>query len=173
MSKKIMVAIAAVLVLCGAWYFGSPRWTLYQMRSAAEAKNADKLASYIDFPSLRDSLKKQMKAQLAAKTLEADDGFAALGALFAANMVDGLIDGMITPDSMRLMFDRAETADAGKQVQRPMGMDATQATFERTGFSAFRLHTDGKKNGGALEFHREGLGWKLAAIQLPADALAD
>ena len=54
--NRILAAAALLLLLAAAgWWFGSPWWTLWRMREAAQAGNSDALAAYIDVPALRAS----------------------------------------------------------------------------------------------------------------------
>ena len=172
MSKsKLYVAIAAlVVVLLGAgWYFGSPRWTLHQMQTAAQEKDADKLAGYIDFPALRASLKEQMKAKMAAEMMKVkdDNPFAAMGAAFAVNMIDGMVEALVTPTAMREVFANAPEPkpDEGK-----IGVRVKNLEMERVGLSEFRLVNQEDKTGSSLIFKRDGLGWKMTEIRVPAES---
>lgn len=161
---------AAVLLIAvvGGWYWGSPQYTLHQMRAAAEAGDSDKLAEYIDFPSVRASLKEEMKARAATEMMKPDNkGLAAIGAAFAMNMVDGMVDGMVTPTTMRKVF-------AANKNKGPEGVTKVDATREdlvinRSGFDRFTLHPAKNKDTEAgLIFTRHGLGWQLSALRMPA-----
>ena len=107
MRRKWLAVAAVLIVLVSAavWYFESPAWTLKQMAEAAQARDADKLSSYIDYPKLRESTKSQLKAAMAAKlTSGSSNGFEALGMMMGMSMVDNMIDGMLSPDGMEAMF---------------------------------------------------------------------
>lgn len=170
--NKIVVAAVVVAALVAGWYFGSPRWTLHQMAQAAEARNGEKLAAYIDFPALRESTKSQLKAQMAVKATEASEegGFGALGAMMGMAMIDPMIDGLLTPETMRAMF--AKASEAGAEAPKPFGADATNSSIVQEGLGQFRLHSkDAKGEGGDLIFKRHGLSWKLAEIRVPNDLM--
>lgn len=171
MSKaKIYVIVAALVAaaLGAGWYFGSPRWTLHEMQAAAEAKDADKLAGYIDFPALRASLKEQMKAKMAAEMVKMkdDNPFAVLGAAFAVNMVDGMVEALVTPTAMREVFANAPEP---KPEEGKIGVRVKNLEMERVGLSEFRLLNQEDKTGSSLIFKRDGLGWKLTELRAPAE----
>ncbi len=171
--RKLIVATIVIALLGAGWYFGSPRWTLYQMREAAQDRDSDKLAGYIDFPNLRDTTKSQLKAQMAVKATQAGDGLEGLGAMFAMAMIDPMIDGFLTPDTMRAMFARdaaAEKPAAGEQ-KAPFAVDANEARIEQDGMDQFRLVTAAEDEADII-FKRHGLGWKLSEIRIPQDALS-
>ena len=47
--RGIVVAGCAIIIVAAAgWYWGSPWWTLYRMREAARAGDAEVLARYVD-----------------------------------------------------------------------------------------------------------------------------
>lgn len=161
--------LAAPLLLAGGWYWGSPYWTLKQIRDAAQAGNSDALATHVDFPALRADMKAEMAAQVMAKSKQDDGGFGKLGEIFALAMVDKLIDGMISPAGLRVMFAGADTVDGSNS--KPLQMNMDDVRIEHTGLSGFKLHrakTGDEK--AVLVFARDGLGWKLVGVDFPAEA---
>ncbi|HEX8214868.1 MAG TPA: DUF2939 domain-containing protein [Allosphingosinicella sp.] len=197
-NKRIAIAAAALVALAAGWYFGSPRWTLWQMSRAAEARDSEKLAAYIDFPTLRETTREQMKAQLAAKARQgggADDGFGALGAMMGLAMIDPMIDGLLTPETMRMAFEKVpDVGDSGAEAggsgadkrgsgagaggsgagasaaggnKGPLGIDPDDMKLVHKGPNEFRLRKkDAKGEAGDLIFRRHGLGWKLEEVRL-------
>lgn len=170
MKKNTVIAAVVVLIALGAaWYWGSPRWTLHEMKAAAEAGDTDKLASYIDFPAVRTSLKEEMKAQAAVQMMKPENkGFAAIGAAFAMNMVDGMVDGLVTPTTMRKVFLANKQRGGSEGITK---IDATgdDLVIERIGFERFILHPARSNVADAgLVFVRHGLGWQLSALRMPA-----
>ncbi len=178
MRRNWIWAAIALLVLAagGGWYFGSPAWTLKQMATAAQAHNADKLSVYIDYPKLRDSTKSQIKAAMSAKIAAgSSNGLEAVGMMIGLGMVDNMVDGILSPDGMTAMFamDKAKQAN-GQAAKKPMGLDAANREIVRDGFDRFRLHEKGKPGqDGDLIFERNGLGWKLVQIKVPAGLFND
>src|SRR5690348_11222134 len=114
MRKSWIVAAFAMLIIAAAgWYLESPSWTLKQMADAAQARDAEKLSGYIDYPKLRETTKSQLKAAVAAKlTSDTSNGFEALGMMIGMSMIDNMIDGILTPEGMEAMFARVKAQDA-------------------------------------------------------------
>lgn len=163
MKQRFVLAALVLFIVAGAgWYFGSPRWTLYQMKAAAEAGDIDTLASYVDFPKLRASLKDEVKAKAAAQ-LQSGKGLEALGAMLAINMVDGLIDGMVTPSVLQKVFVRDK--ESGPEGMANIDATADDLIIARSGFDRFVLRRP-NAGAGALIFERFGLGWKLTGMRL-------
>jgi hypothetical protein len=182
-----IAALIGICVLFAAWVFGSPHWTLYQMRDAAQDRDADAFAKYIDFPPLRESLKSQLRAQMLAEAQRPENarGFGAAGAMIAMAFVDPMIDGLLTPDAMRVMFAQREDAapqeqrapldvnigNAAPQEQRaPLGVNTEDASVTY-GLNEFHLRTGEASGSAVVVFTRHGLSWKLSDIRIPADAL--
>lgn len=167
-TKLLSIAAVVIALLLGAgWYFGSPKWTLYQMRTAAVEKDAKKLEGYVDFPSVRESIKSQVKAHMVREMeKEKDNPFAGLGIAIAMGMTDSLVEGLVTPSAMQAMFDsQPKTEDADKLSK----IDASQLQITRSGLSEFELKDPNDASGANLFFRREGLGWKLVDIRVPMD----
>ena len=140
-SKWILAAAAALALLAAGWWFGSPWWTLWRMREAAEAGDSATLASYIDFPAVRASTRAQLRPRLGG-----------LGAALARPAVDALV----SPTALRLALLRKR--------ERP---DGAGLDLIRTGAGEFRLHREGAGGGrGDLVFRRRGLGWKLVEVRI-------
>lgn len=185
MRRKSWIIAAVVLLVLGAsagWYFASPAWTLKQMADAAEARDAEKLSAHIDYSKLRESTKSQMRAAMGAKLADGSaNGFEALGLAIGMGFVDRMVDGLVTPEGMAAMFANAKrqgqaapSGPAGRAARKPMGLDASNREIIREGFNRFRLHEKGKPGqDGDLIFERDGLGWKLVAIDMPKDLFAD
>jgi len=171
MKTKLYAALAALIIIAAGagWYFGSPSWTLHEMQAAAEAKDADKLSAYIDYPTLRTSLKEQMKAKMATELakMKDDNPFAALGAALAVNLVDGMVDGMVTPAAMREVFANAPEP---KRDEGKIGVRLKNLDMERVSLSEFRLVNRTDKTGSSLIFKRDGLGWKMTEIRVPTES---
>ena len=169
--KKIIIIAVVVAALVGGWFYGSPWWTLHQMRSAAEARDADKLARYVDFPALREDLKADMSAMMVSEMEKnPQGGIGAIGATFAMAMIGPMVDGMITPQAIEAMF-KSQAAKEAAQPKRPGKADLEEAgpgvdpDIERVSFDEFRAKGKGKD--GAVIFKRHGLGWKMSGLDIP------
>jgi hypothetical protein len=184
--------IAAPLALVGGWYWASPYWTLRGMRDAVQAKDVDALAAYVDFPALRADVKPQISANMLAVMSKEMGSLGPLGKVFGPTMVDkladGIVDSIISPTGLRLMFEGNAIADGAKQAPVPLDtsdadivvtangpsplfsafpMQTGDAAIERIGLSEFKLRNTKPGHAPAvLIFHRDGLGWKLAGIDL-------
>lgn len=137
-----LTAAAALLALLAAgWWFGSPWWTLWRMREAAQAGDSEALAAYVDFPALRASTRAQLR-------------LGPVGGLLAGPAVDALV----SPEALKLALKLALGSGRGSGS----GSEASGVELVRTGASEFRVEREGRN----LVFRRHGLGWKLEEIRL-------
>jgi hypothetical protein len=147
-SRTMAGLAAALFVLLGAgWWFGSPWWTLWKMREAAEAGDAHALAAYIDFPALRASTREQLGARLGP-----------LGGLVAGPA----LDAAISPEALRLALGKGLGSASRGGGARGEESEPQDVDISRTGASEFRVR--GRRSD--LVFRRHGLGWKLEEIRL-------
>jgi hypothetical protein len=171
-TRWLMVAVAALVAAAAGWWFSSPWWTLKAMRAAAAAHDEPALSAHVDYPALREDMKGEVMKQVTTD----GRGVAGLGSIGAqvANAIAGpMIDAVVTPRGVEAMF-RAESAQekvgrtavisGAKLPKLPSAKD--QPIIERHGLSEFTVR--GREAGSAsLVFHRDGLRWRLAGIDLP------
>lgn len=168
-------ALAAIVVACAgiaAYWYWSPWLALRAMQSAAVAHDAGAFNAHVDYPRVRDSLKAQLSAQMAgqmARSPEANNPLAALGAMLGKTMTDKMVDAMVRPETiMQIMqsgqFGPSAPAAApqasengpagskwivvregtGKLIAMPGGGTAApdkqlRIVFERSGFAHWNL----------------------------------
>ena len=182
MNKKYL-AIPALFALALAWFIAAPWITVHQIRTAAQSRDAQALAEYVDFESVRASLKEQMNA-LVLRKMSGENGkalnpLAALVAPVAGVVVDKMVDAYVTPSGVaRLMAGRepeeqAPTVprdDAAQAPTEPRG-DAqrplARAKMGYRGMNRFVITTHGRQGDTQFVLGRRGLGWKLTEIILP------
>ncbi|MBP7000689.1 DUF2939 domain-containing protein [Amaricoccus sp.] len=162
-------AAFAFLVAGAVWAIASPWWTLREMRAAAAARDPAALAAHVDFPALRESLKSELAAAMLAEAAAQPDGAAALGAALGVAMIDPLVDGLVSPAGLRMMF-AAEPARGGAAPLGGFGAEGELA-IDRDGFSTFRVARRDAPAEAALVFRRDGYAWKLAGVELPEAGL--
>lgn len=162
MKRWMIALVVLLLVAIGGWAVGSPYYTLWQMKRAAEARDIDALAGHVDFDRVRDSV----KTQLSDRMRGSGEAGGVIGALVRAGIADTVVDAAVSPEGMRFIFAAAPLA----QSARPgtIRMKANEMRFRRVAFDRFELT---RSDGAALRFRLHGMGWKLEAIQLPPDAL--
>lgn len=102
-----MKILGAIIILAGLFYVAWPAYSAYQLKVALESGDAAGLERGIDFPSVRESLRPAVTAQLsqslksAAKgTLGGDALVDKLGADALPKLVDAGLDTLLTPEAL-------------------------------------------------------------------------
>lgn len=172
MSKGKIFAIVGALVLALGivWYFASPSYAMMQLRDAAMSGDEAELEEAVDFPRVRETLKSDIKAQVAQEVAKGgEDGMAAMGAAFAMAMIDPMIDGFINADTIAAMVREGKLERNASAPAEPREEAQTDWEIERDGLSRFVARPTGEDTEDApgLVFERDGLGWKLVEIDMP------
>jgi len=183
--RKLYILVAVAILLGVGAYFGSPYWTIHQIRNAAEAGQGDRLADYVDFPAVRESVKTQLAASM-QKDLNGpkmkNNPFAALGQSLAVGLVNTMVDAMITPDGIANMIRSGHVArTAAPSAAATSAAPAPTAPAEpdnrpklRQGYEGMNIFKaallDPKTGEDLMEavLSRQGMfAWRLTAISIP------
>lgn len=178
MQRKVIygLALTVIAAVVGVWFWFTPHIAANNMKKAVEANDSATLSSYINFPSLKESLKANFNAMLATEVVKSKDSnpFEALGAALAAAFINPMIDALVTPESLAMMMQ-------GNKPNLGKGKPGTEKKFSESsdtemtmGYESFdRFAVSIKKKGDAdapvtFVFHREGLfTWRLGSLRLP------
>ena len=179
MMRKLAIAAMVLVVGMAAAYLGPPYWTLYQIRSAATAGEGDRLATYVDFPAVRASIKSQLVLAM-AKRMESkakESAFATLGQAFAMRMVDGLVDAVVSPEGVANMIRSGNaprpTLEVKPTPQAASTADRREPKVRRDyegldTFHAAMVDRDSGEDMLTAVLSRQGLfTWKLTAVRIP------
>ncbi len=63
MSKGLGLLLALVLIAVGAVYAASPFFAFHQLKDAARSGDREQLEAMVDFPAVRDDLKRQIDSK--------------------------------------------------------------------------------------------------------------
>ena len=179
MIKKLAVglAVAAVAIFAIAWA-AAPVFAAQALIRAAKAGDADRIEQLVDFPALRQSLKDELTAELAAHMRRdprvAESSLGGLGMMLAPMLLSGAVDAAVTPEVVAQMVTTAEAPDPTVRDQPEPGDarddDDIHQAWGYRGLNAFavtltdRDHPDQRL---ALILERRGLfAWKLAAVDI-------
>jgi hypothetical protein len=173
----ILLVVLCLLTLVG-YYGASPYLVIHRLQRAAKTGNTQAISTYVDFPSVRESLKSQFNAKMSSDFgLSKSNGFGKLGAAFASALIDPMVDAFATPQNMARMIQ-------GKPIELMPGttkLDPTdfasatapQSTMHYETKDRFVIEMTGKDSDGkistiGLVFQRgELFSWKLSSLRLP------
>ena len=168
-------SFAAVLVVLGIAYIGSPYLAVYNLKQAVKEGDADKIEAGTDITAVRESLKSQLSTAFMHKmTTDPDtkgNPFAAIGALIVPAKIDKAIDTYVTPEGLAaLMKGHKPGATQPDQLVKTPEYVSDE---EYLGLDRFRVNSHDKQSGEkgpGLLFERQGMvTWKLIKIELPAN----
>ncbi len=176
--RYIVTVFAMLIAAFVGWFEFSPRYTLNEMRKAAEAGNVTKMSNWVDYQALKIDLKGELRREI---LLEGNrrgmdrDPLTRFGADLAVALLPIGVDLIVSPEAVQAMFDTksaASTMGRGPGIRAtdsvgvmPVGIPKQDIVIERQGLNTFKVKTKGKD--GAAVFHRSGLGWKLAGFDVP------
>ena len=189
MFKKIFSYSAiAASVVTGCYAFASPWLALRDLTHAFEDQDTRKIENLIDFPELREDIKVTAKAAMmksAAIELEGNP-FAAMGIMMANTIVDPIIDQVISPAGLQLLFSAGEISGGADGVPENIdaiardlipssdGGEASQGIEVKTeyvGINEFEVqvrNVEMLNESVSFYMRREGLGgWKVDGIRIP------
>ena len=175
--KKFLPWLVGLLVIFAIYLYASPYLVLNNIKNTAEQGDADKLSGYIDFPSVKQSLKDQVKAAMVQElaSSEKQDGFEALGTMLAAAMVDPIIDGVVTPDGVALMLQGQEldfglnkkSESKPKSKEKDIDYRTSYLSFNR--FKVQIIDANDSDESIDVIMHRDWLSWKVTRINFSLD----
>ena len=188
MSNIVKFATVLGCLVFGVWFYFTPHIAFNAMKAAIDARDAERLAAYVDFPALKDSVKSGINARIATQMGGADPAnpFAALGAALAGALISPLVEALVTPESLAMILqgDRPEADKNRKPAPPSMPAEPSKpaqssgpvesAREQSMGYESFnRFVVSVKKKGStaeplALVFGRDGwFTWKLIRLRLP------
>jgi hypothetical protein len=155
-------AAGALALVAAAWLALSPYLALAGMRDAIAARDYAALDGYVDYPSLRTSIKEQLAAEAVRRAPVPGHGVeqAALALAIASPVVDLLI----RPATLAAIL----AGDEDDRLGLPRVSFGRGVHVRRTGIARFVVER-GNHDGGAV-FALRGLRWTLVGIEFPASA---
>ncbi|AKM01177.1 DUF2939 domain-containing protein [Burkholderia pyrrocinia] len=105
--KPLLIVMLAVAVIAAIGYaYASPYVALGRLKSAIDARDAQAISEYVDFPSLRISLKQQVTEELMRRidAVKKDNPFAVIGALIGSALIGPLVDAYATPEGVAALM---------------------------------------------------------------------
>ncbi|WP_431227063.1 DUF2939 domain-containing protein [Burkholderia contaminans] len=105
--KPLLIVVLAVAIVVAIGYaYASPYVTLGRLKSAIDARDAQAISEYVDFPSLRISLKQQVTEELMRRidAVKKNNPFAVLGALIGSALIGPLVDAYATPEGVAALM---------------------------------------------------------------------
>ena len=186
-KKPIFILFGLFFIALGVCFYYTPHWAVSNMKKAAENRDADTLSEYVDFPSLKESLKANFNAMMATEVSNnmSDNPFGAFGAALAAAFINPMIDNLVTPESLAMMMKggKPELKKTNRKNEKKSSNTSsntnenTEMTMSYDNFNSFIVTTKEKDSSDdpvKMIFKRHGIiSWKLTALRLPSPEKED
>ncbi|RAS37207.1 DUF2939 domain-containing protein [Paraburkholderia bryophila] len=103
----IVTLVVIVVIAASAFAYASPYLALNNLKRAADARDAQTVNQYVDFPALRESLKQQVTGLLTRRLDAHSNGnpLAAIGAMIGVALIGPLVDAYATPDGVAALLN--------------------------------------------------------------------
>ncbi len=124
----LIVALVVAVITAIGYAYASPYVALDRLKQAIDARDAQAVSEYVDFPSLRVSLKQQLSDTLMRRIDAQQHGnpLAVIGALIGSALIGPLVDAYATPEGVAaLMSGMPPRGNPGERppewAQQPSG----------------------------------------------------
>jgi hypothetical protein len=184
-AKVVGFVVASLFVLLAAYWFWSPAIAMRSMQKAVIAGDADAFNSHVDYPRVRDSIKRQLSTLIASKM--GDTGLAssfgnALGLALSGTVVDAMVRPATLMAAMQLGKLSTPLASANGQGSNAGTSVSAKSADElpgnpnvktrREGLNRFVVMVTPQSSTRALTLVLERSGfadWKLTEVRLPIE----
>ena len=175
---KLVIGIFITLVIAAGshWYY-SPYLSMNSMAKAAKAKDATKFNEYVDYPSLRESIKGQFSVKMAEVIgSQPQNAFSALGAMIGVTMVNQMVDAFVRPEMVMSMMEQGKAEILNQSTKSKPSTNETSTSsleweFDRQGTDlilATVINQEPKNTKPVFVFQRTGYAnWRLTEIRIP------
>jgi hypothetical protein len=158
----IRFKLLALLVLLAAGHVGYAYWCAWALYEGVRWSDPARLEAYVDWPDLRESIKRQALGERTA-------GTSPLGEALGRLLVGGVVDAVLTPQRLA---DLLRLAGPDGDVRDPEQMKRQVRYAFLTGPFDFRVSL-GEPGSRAeswthADFRFQGDAWRLVALRLPA-----
>lgn len=153
--KKIGIASAIIAVSAGI-YVTLPFLAVRNLPNTLLSNDVDRIENAVDFVSLRNNLKNDVKAEMLTKMHQdlKENPFAGFALAIAPSMVDNLVEAMVTPQGIAKML-------ADKKAPTENQLD-----YFNMGFISLSTFCVNMKSGNTLYFKFTGTGWVLYRVKI-------
>ena len=157
--RRALFLVVFLILACAAWAYVSPRLAAKRFRDATLAGDVTGLNAVVDFPALREHLKADLRNHRNPVS-------ARLGSLLGGVVSDAAVERLVSANSI-IRLARYGTLDP----------NASSADVEVVGMGYRSLSDFGVTMGDARKraqdmvtfvFHRSGLSWRLAQLEIPS-----
>lgn len=176
-KNKIFLFICLLVVVAVIGFYFTPYLAVYNMKKAVEKQDADALSRYVDYPSLRESLKANFIVMMTSELAKSESPFEALGTALGVSLVNQMIDAFITPESLAMLVkgEEHQMGESGKSQKGESSSETDSETITSMSYEGMNQFVvrvkekDSSEDSIKFIYKRDGIfSWKLSALRLPS-----
>jgi hypothetical protein len=122
-TRPLIVTLVVILLIAVLGFaYATPYIALNNLKRAADARDAQTVNQYVNFPALRESLKEQVAGLLTRRLGAHGNGnpLAAIGAMIGVALIGPLVDAYATPDGVAALLNgMPPRGDPGERPPAP------------------------------------------------------
>ena len=185
-SKLKLILLGPFSLSCfffGLYVYMTPYLSILAFKSALEKQDYTEANKFINDPSVRTSLKKQLKVNITNTVVKEMSGnpFAALGIMLVNPIVNGIVEATVNPRGLNLLLSTGKLSNPDNEVKDnkiSSNHDATDKSDSTRlyyiGFNRFVLSSKIPEAKDTIKgfWRREKLVfWRLESIDIPSQLL--
>jgi hypothetical protein len=175
-SSFSTLLVLAVL-FAGVWLYFTPYIALNKLQKAARQGDQQAMAELVDFPSLRESVKGNVRSAVENSVGRERNPIGVLGGILAGAVAGPVVDAVVTPQGIAALTEGERPGQrrrGGDDADSRLRVKDVKVKRGYEGFDLFVVHFVGKEDGKermALLMRRDGIAnWRLSGIRVPAAA---
>jgi len=163
-QPSLVIGLIVFLALAVIVYFGYALWTLWVVSSGLARRDATAISGYIDFPSVRTSLKEQLNTALLAQEAQEQQMSAVAAGLALAifpSIINRLVDSYVTQSNIATLLSsqlNLERTSQSKYVIVRLISNISPISITRWRFTL---------NGVEIVCSFENCNWKVTDVIVP------
>ncbi|MCG1042486.1 DUF2939 domain-containing protein [Mycetohabitans sp. B8] len=136
-KRLVAAGLALASVVAALLSYASPYIVLSRLEHAADARDAETVNRYVDYPALRASLKQELNARITrAISTHADDSplaqaAASVGTMVGSALIAPIVEVYATPDGVAALLAGMPPRDVASDTAPPGPVRAPQADATR------------------------------------------
>ena len=172
---RLIVAAVVVLLL---FYAVTPYYSVWRFGETLRVRDMNALATRVDFPKVRGSLKQQIRDHfMGGRKTKKDDLVAQLLTASGPSLLDRLIDAYVTPDGLATIIGNPAPIKNASSLASLSSVSSERREIDwskaRRAFFTSPRDFAVDHEGITLRFRFNGLGWKLREIDLNLEEKAE
>ena len=182
-KKRLFYPVLISSILLGGYLYATPYLSIIGFKSAVESRDTETARKYINFISVRRSLKDQLSETLSKRiALEIEDEplkglrMLIIGPMVHA-IVDSTIDATVTPNGLNVLLNSGELSkqdSSNVEVIKPKSKSKVRLYYKTINRFVLRSDIPDIEEPMKAYWKRDGIThWKLTSIELPFELMSN